>query len=641
MRWTPLLAGFCADAEPRARFLHCGLCAAFGAAAGIFRFLELSFLVWPLVAACYLFGGFRTARGAVRAARGGGLDINVLMILAALVSAALGHWDEGAILLFLFSLSDALEAYSLARTRRSIRAVMELRPSTAWVSRGSVESEVPIGEVIVGDRVRVRTGERYPVDGVVLEGFGAADESLVTGESMPVEKAPGDNVFAGAIHTRGMLWIRATQPADSSTIDRIVHLVEHARESRIGVQRVIERWQTPYVYLVLAFSGAAAALRWLMGSEPIEAIRAGMVLLVAASPCAVVLASPVAVLATVTRAAKLGILFKGGTAIERLAAVDTMALDKTGTVTRGQPTITAIVPGQGMTPEQVLALAAALESQSVHPYAAAIVQAARQRGLELAELTETNDEPGLGVTARWKGDWVGAGRRALFDKHQFGAYLPAAIESNHGEVAILVASERAFLGELRLRDEVRGDAIQAIEALRGMDIRRVAMLTGDRAEVAEPIARRLGVTDVIAGLKPEQKLKEIERLLATSKGVAMVGDGVNDAPAIAGATVGVAMGAAGTELTLDAADVALMRNEFSLLAEALHLARTCKRVIQQSLAFAFAVITILVGLTLSGNLSLALAVVGHEGSTVLVMLNGLRILLTPRIRLSSGTSDAA
>ncbi len=620
------------EAPPVRRFVATGLCVAFALLALLLR--QSGPLGWACVSTALVFGGLRTALGALRSLASGRPDIDVLMILAAVVSTALGHWEDGVILLVLFSLSDALERYAIVRTRRSIESLMDLRPATACLVRASGEIIVPVERVQVGELVRVRPGERIPIDGEVIEGRSAVDESVVTGESLPVDKGPGAAIFAGTINAHGSLLVRVTRPATDSTITRIVRLVEQAQERKPRTQRLIERWQTPYVLGVLGACGLTIAGGVLVTGELAAAVYSGMVLLVAASPCAVVLASPVAILATVTRGARHGVLFKGGAHIERLAQARVAAFDKTGTVTVGRPVLARIEPLDGAAAELVLSRAASLERFSEHPLGLAVVAEARARNLPIREAASFASLPGLGVAGVVDGVWVGVGRRELFE--QQGRALPARLarraESDEGETLILLWSEDGVGGVLTLQDQVRAEAAAAIALLRRLGLQRVVMLTGDRAGPARRVAGQLGFCEYHANLRPEEKLERIAKLAAGAGGVVMVGDGVNDAPALAAATVGVAMGAAGTDVALESADVVLLRDDLRGLAEAVHLARHCVRVIRQSLGLAFGTIVLLVAGTLAGWLTLPVAVIGHEGSTVLVMLNGLRLLWQGSVR---------
>ena len=632
--WSALWL-FAPDAGPPQRFVAAGLCAALAITAWVLKSYGAPVTGLVFIMLAYVSGGLRALNAAIAALRERRPDINFLMILAAVVSALVGHWDEGAILLFLFSLSDALERYAIERTRRSIRALVELRPETACVVREERELTVRVEELAVGDLIRVRPGERFAIDGQVVEGVSAVNESIVTGESMPVDKQPESPIFAGTINENGSLLVRMTKPADESTLARIAKLVEEAQERKAPVQRVIEKWEMPYVLGVLGVCGLTILFWMVRTGDPIAAVRTGMILLVAASPCAVVLASPVAVLAAVTRGARQGVLFKGGSHIERLAAVDTVAFDKTGTLTFGRPTVTSVLPSDGYDEQAVLTAAAAVERRSEHPLAQAIVRAAEQRGLTLPEAVDFIGDPGVGVSARVNGRWVRVGRRPLFDKHN--VTIPQSLidlnDQAEGQTAVMVLEEQGVAGVVALSDEVRPEAPEALAALREIGVHKFIVLTGDQRAPTARVAEQLGIEGLKAGLLPEDKVREVRRLIDAGAGVAMIGDGVNDAPALAAAQVGIAMGAAGTDVALETADVVLMGDDLRSLAEAVHIARRCRTVIQQGLLLAFGVITLLVGLTLLGVFSqvggLTFAVIGHEGSTVLVVLNGLRLLGEP------------
>lgn len=621
---------FTPDAGPIERFVASGLCAITGIVAAISSWQGAAPVAWFFILASYVLGGSRATLEAVEALRGWRPDINVLMILAAVVSALTGNWDEGAVLLFLFSLSDALERFAIERTRRGINSLMDLRPETACLVRDDRELNVPISEVRAGDVVRVRPGERFPVDGVVTDGQSAVDESIVTGESAPVDKQPGSAILAGTINANGSLLVRVTKQASESTLARIVKLVEEAQERKIAAQRIIERWQSPYVLAVLIVSFSTMLLGMLISGQIMASIHRGMVLLVAASPCAVVLASPVAVLATVTRATRSGVLFKGGSHIERLASVSAFAFDKTGTLTRGKPVVREVQSLSGSR-DELLAVAAALENRSEHPVAKAIVAAALKRRLALPEIEFFSSEPGFGVWGRMNGHWVGVGQARLFSQHSITLppALTEAMKENHDGTKVLVLRSDGLAGTIDVADEIRREARQAMDELRAIGVKHLTMLTGDHEGPARRIAAETGIDDVRASLTPSDKLTAVMTLAKSNGGIAMVGDGVNDAPALAAATVGVAMGGGGTDVALETADVVLMRDDLRSIPLALEMARRCRSTIQQSLLFAFGMIAFLVLLTLMGWLSLPVAVVCHEGSTVTVVLYGLRLLAKP------------
>ncbi len=623
------------DAPPNIRFANAITCAFTGLLAYMLNGQMPGWATIALIAVCYVAGGGRATIEAIKTALGGALDVNFLMILAAVVSAALGHWGEGAILLFLFSLSDALERYAIERTRKGIRAVMNLRPATALRLVGENAIEVPVEALVLGDEIRLLPGMRFPVDGTIVGGGAAIDESVVTGESIPVEKKTGDAVYAGTINTNGSLRVRMSKPAEESTLARIVRMVEQAQGERASIQRTIERWQPPYVWGVLGLSGLAILAGWLSGLSAFEALQRGMALLVAASPCAIVLASPVNVLSAITRAARMGVLIKGGLHLETLSRVDAIAFDKTGTLTHGRPRVVNVVPENGVKEGDLLRLAATAEAHSEHPLARAVVAAARERGIAVGEATNFANQAGAGVTAVVEGEWIGVGSRALFAAH--GAKWPTDGTNPLGgepkeSTNMWVGRRDKLLGKIELRDELRADAAEALPRLRESGIDRIAMISGDHAAAAAHVARQVGIQEVYAGVKPDAKLALIQsirrdREAAGGGGVAMVGDGVNDAPALAAANLGIAMGARGTEVALDTADIVLLRDDLRLLADAILLARRSRQLLQQSLALAIAMIGVLVLATSLGGLRLPYAVVGHEGSTVLVVLNGLRLLV--------------
>ncbi len=638
------------------QMLLTGLCAATGIGGALCgRWAPASELRIPLYAVSYLTGGFGPTRDLLRNLLARQLDINLLMIVAAAGSAALGHWGEGAVLLFLFSLSGALERYTMERTERSIGSLVELRPDTALVLRDGGEARVRVEEIAVGERVRSVPGERFAVDGVILEGDTTADESTITGESAPVDKRAGDLVFAGTVNLRGAPIVRVARTAEETTLSRIVRSVQEARKEKSTTERFVDRWQRPYVLFVFCGSLLTAVIHHLILHAPfIHSAYHGMVFLVAASPCAVVIATPAAMLSAITHAAHHGVLFKGSAHLERLSEVTALALDKTGTVTVGNARVTEIAPtGCPSGETDLLRLAGAVEARSEHPVARAVVEEARRRSLPLPAVSEFESHSGEGAHGHVEGVWVGVGREALFTTHQID--IPAAAVTaadrlrERGQTALLVVARRTAdpdpdgsagpcappapgavaCGAIAVADTVRPEARAALHACRGLGIRHIAILTGDHERVARPIAREIGADEVLAGLLPEEKVGALRRMLHRWPSLAMVGDGVNDAPALATSTVGIAMGGAGTDVALDTADVVLMRDDLRGIAFSLWLARRAQRVVAQSLSIAFGVIGILVLSTLTGILPLWLAVVCHEGSTLVTIGNGVRLLRMP------------
>jgi len=617
-------------------------------------------LGWQVSAAlacggAYLAGGWSTAREAAAALAKGHLTVDVLMILAAIGAAAIGDWREGAVLLFLFSLSGTLEKFAMYRTSRSIEALMTLRPQEALVvmpqENGSTQDvRVPVESLQVGQTLRVRPGDRFPVDGRISDGETWADESTLTGESQPIAKRVGDPVFAGTINGQGSILVRMTRAVADTTLERIVHMVQEAQAQKTPAQRLVESWQRPYVLGVLAASTAVLlAARYLHTSSWYDAFYHAMVLLVAASPCAVVVSSPAVMLAAIARAGRHGVLFKGAVHLESLGKIDVVAFDKTGTVTVGKPGVTEFWVAPAVDGRKLLALAAAVEQRSEHPLAEPIVAEALRQGIEPAagSLREFHSHTGLGVHARIDGQWVGIGRETLFETHDMP--LPAAwVEQAErirasGQTALFLLAERDRQGGVvGVADQVRPEAPRALAALRELGVERIVILSGDHRRVAAVIGSALGADEVFAELLPENKVQQLRQLAAGGTGVAMVGDGVNDAPALAAARVGIAMGGAGSDVALEVADVVLMGDDLRGLPLAVGLSRLAMRRIRQNMTFAFSMIGVLVIATFF-DLPLWLGVLGHEGSTVLVVLNGLRILWErlPHSALATATAAAA
>ncbi|MFO7173276.1 MAG: heavy metal translocating P-type ATPase [Bacillota bacterium] len=578
----------------------------------------------------YVTGGYMRVREGLQALREGSLSIDLLMVMGAAGAAALGRWSEGAVLIFLFALSNTLEEFAAGRTRRAIQALMTLRPDSARVRRpDGREEEVPVERLAPGDLVLVRPGERLPADGEVVEGRSAVDQSPITGESVPVEKAPGDPVFAGTVNGGGLLVIRVTRPASESTLARVIRLVEEAQEHKARVQRMTEWIDRYYTLAVVAVALAVLvvpplALGWDWG----RSFYLSMQLLVVMSPCALVIATPAALLSAIAAGARQGILFKGGAHLEQAGRIAVVAFDKTGTLTEGRPRVQAVEPFPGLEAREVLRVAAAAELHSSHPLARAVVAAAEAQGLAIPEPEEVREEPGCGVIARVEGREVRVGSLRFVAPAGDGwlARAAGALE-DRGQTAVLVTVDGRPAGAIGLADGLRPGAAEAVAALRRAGVRRVVMLTGDNERVAAAVAAQVGVDEFRAGLLPGEKLEAIRELERRYGPVAMVGDGVNDAPALAAATLGVAMGGAGNDAVLESADVVLMSDELHRLPEAFRLGRRARQVVAQNLAFAVGVIVVLVAFTLAGSMTLPLAVVGHEGSTILVALSGLRLLL--------------
>jgi Cd2+/Zn2+-exporting ATPase len=595
----------------------------------------LSALAWAGYGASYAFGGWFGARAGLESIRHRTVDIDLLMILAALGALSIGAPFEGAMLLFLFSLSNVLQDVAIGRSRSAIRALMRLRPESARVRRGGAWVELPVEQVAVGEVFQVRPGDRLPLDGTVVDGASDVDQASLTGESVPVAKAPGSEVFGGTINGGGSLDVRVTRRADQSAIATLIRLVEEAQSQKAPTQRLIDRFEQPYALGVIGLTLAAIAVPMLaFGADFQPAFYRAMTLMVAASPCALVISTPAAVLSAIAAAARHGVLFKGGAHVESAATVRAVAFDKTGTLTAGQTRLTdTVVLDDATDADALLGLAAAVQARSEHHLAKAIVRAAAERGLAVQPADGFQATAGKGVEARVGGAavWIG---NLPFVEALGAAGLDAAreaVERLHAQArtAVVVATDapaRRVLGVLAFADTLRPGAAEAVAALRRAGVEHIAMLTGDHAAVGRAIGAEAGVDEVFAELLPAQKVEAVRRLQARYGSVAMVGDGVNDAPALAAATVGLAMGGAGTDVALETADVVLMGDDLSRIPYALALSRRTRRTLAVNLAISLGMIVLMVGFILTVGLPLPLAVVGHEGSTVLVSLNGLRLL---------------
>jgi len=586
-----------------------------------------------LYVASYGFGGFDLLRHTFAGLRRGHFhfDIDLLMLLAAIGAAILGDWAEGAFLLFLFSLAHSLEHYALGRARASIRALADLAPPKALVKRGEQIREVPVAEVKAGEVVLVRPGDRIAVDGRVESGESAVNQAPITGESVPVEKGPGDEVFAGTVNGEGALNVVTTRAAGDRTLDRVMKLVEEAQTAKAPTQLFTDRFERIFVPAVLVADVLLLVLPPLLGAlDWSTSFYRAMALLVAASPCALALGTPATVLAGIARAARKGVLIKGGAHLENLGMVRAFAFDKTGTLTVGRPEVSEVLPEGAISATALLQLAASVERHSQHPLAQAVVRKATAEGLKSVEPQDVQSITGKGIRARIDGQLFEIGNARLFAES--GIEQPLTLQTNvkrlqeAGRSVMLVRRETEWLGVLGMADQPRVDVARTLKQVRALGVRALVMLTGDHQGVGEAMGRRVGVTEVRAELLPEDKVKAIEALRQKHGTVAMVGDGVNDAPALAQATVGIAMGGAGTAAALETADIALMSDDLGQLPFAIGLARKARAIIRQNLALSMLVIVVLLGATISGVVGIGLAVFVHEGSTLLVIGNALRLL---------------
>jgi Cd2+/Zn2+-exporting ATPase len=554
------------------------------------------------------------------------VGIEILMLAATAGSGILGLWDEAAALVFLYGSAEGLEEYTYARTRHAIRALLDLAPKEAHVLRDGQEVTVPAESLKPGDVFVVRPGEALPTDGIIRVGQSSLDESPVTGESIPVDKGPGMKVFAASINRHGALEIEATATFQDNTLAKIIHLVEEAQERKGKAQQWIERFGQRYTPAVLVASALLLVAPWLMGLPLAEWSVRAVVLLVAAAPCALVMSMPVAMAAGIGSAGRRGILIKGGAHLEHLGTIRIVAFDKTGTLTHGEPVVTDVIP-LACNESELLALASGLEHFSEHPLAKAIMTKARESGITPAEVSHFEALAGAGAKGLIQGQVWYVGNPKLFEGQ--GADLSVvktqvARLQEEGKTVVLVGNTTGIRGLLALQDRIRAEAQSAIAALHALGLRTV-MLTGDNARTARAFARLLGIDDVRAELKPEDKVRAVHELGVEHGAVLMVGDGVNDAPALASATCGVAMGAAGSDAAIEAADVALMADDLAKVEEALHLGRKTRRVSAQNIAFSLLLLAILIPLALGGFLSVAAAVLVHEVSELLAVANGLRV----------------
>ena len=609
--------------------------------------LPAQFAPWFFLAA-YLAGGWHGTWHGLRSLLRGTVDVDLLMVLAALGAAYVNHPFEGALLLFLFSLSHTLQELAIARSRSAISALIKLRPDTALCHRDGENQILAVEELVVGDVVFVRPGESIPVDGVVTEGTSCVNQASITGESLPVEKKPGDPLFAGTLNEHGGLEMRVTKPATESTLAKLIELVEQAQGQKAASQRFLERAEKFYAAGVIVFTVALIVVPLYFLRQPFAAtFYRAMTVMVVASPCALVISTPASILSAIAAAARRGVLFKGGVYLEKAAAVDTVAFDKTGTLTSGRPVVTdlqVIVRPHKSSPadiacfqEELLWLAAAVEARSEHPIARAIVAEARRRFMPIEPCTKFQSVAGHGVSAEVCGRRIAVGNLKYFDGYESPERTQLETEMNRlqdeGKTGMLVGEILGaeidpvvvYLGFIAVADQVRAEAPRVIAQLKQLGVKRVVMLTGDGSRVAAAVAKKCGVDEVHADLLPQDKVRVIARLKEGGR-TAMIGDGVNDAPALVTADVGVAMGAAGTDVAMETADIVLMSDALDGVPFTLALSRRTRRVVYQNLTFALAVIVVLIISALGFRLPLPLGVVGHEGSTVLVCLNGLRLL---------------
>ncbi len=638
-------AGADADVEgaKRMRQISVAVSGAFTGLGLLAQWLKFSPVVADIAfAVAIVAGGWFVVPKAWRAVRRLALDMNVLMTVAVAGALAIHQWSEGAAVTFLFALSELLEAFSLARARKAVQALMQLTPETALLKDGAEFREVPVEQVAVGGIIAVKSGSRIPLDGEVTNGESAVNQAPITGESMPVEKKPGDAVFAGTINGGGALEIRTTKGYADTTIAKIIHLVEEAQSQKAPSQRFVDvfaRYYTPSVMIVALLVMLAPPL--LFGGAWLVWFYRGLVLLVIACPCALVISTPVSVVSGLTAMARRGVLIKGGAVLEAVGKLRALAVDKTGTITEGKPRVTKVIALNSKTEADILRIAAAIDTHSEHPLAQAVVAYANEKKVEFPRGENYQAQSGRGAEAVIDGHPYFVGNHRF--THELAVCSPdiekqlAEIEADAQSVVVVGHKPHAdckgeVLGILAVGDAIRANAAEAIAALHRAGIEKIVMLSGDNQRTASAIAKKAGIDKAYGDLLPDQKIERVKAMLAESRYVGMIGDGVNDAPAMAAASVGIAMGCAGTDTAIETADMALMQDDLSKVAEAITLGRRTVRIIQFNIAFALALKAVFLILAMLGHASLWLAILADTGATLLVIANALRLLRSPNAR---------
>jgi Cd2+/Zn2+-exporting ATPase len=592
----------------------------------------------------YITGGWFGLMSGLGSLRERTIDVDLLMVLAALGAFYIGAPFEGAMLLFLFSFSNVLQDFAMDRTRSAIKSLMKLRPNQATVLRNDKETTLFIEQVVINDIFIVKPGDRIPLDGIILKGESSVDQSSVTGESMPVVKVVGNTVFAGTINGEGNLEAKVIKLAKDSTIAKLILMVEEARSQKAQTQRFLDTAEQYYAMGVIAFTALVVIVPMFFLNETFNtAFYRAMTVMVAASPCALIISTPAAILSAIGNGARQGILFKGGVHVENAASIKVIAFDKTGTLTEGKPVVTDITPiDSKLLEDDLLRLAASLEAKSQHPLGQAIVEAAEKRQLTLLEVNQFQAKTGRGIRGIINDHEIWIGNLRYFDGLETIGHEATSAEIDRlqtdGKTAMVVAQmsdsddgkTARILGVIAVADKVRDNVAEVIRDLKSMGIERIVMLTGDHQQVAQAIANQVGVDEFYAGLLPEDKVELVKKLRNDYGPIAMVGDGVNDAPALASATIGVAMGAAGSDVALETADIVLLSDKLSNIPYFIDLSQQTRRTLLINLGFSLTMIVLMIVAIFTIELSLPLAVLGHEGGTVLVSLNGLALLLYKR-----------
>ena len=593
--------------------------------------LDVPALVFlPLYMIAIVFGGWGNFKKAASALPRLNFNMSVLMSVAVLGALAIGQYEEGASVAFLYAISEMLEAWTMERARRSIKQLMDIAPKTARVQRAWGELEMPVEEIVIGDIIIVRPGEKISMDGIVIAGESAVNQAAITGESIPSEKTPGDAVYAGTLNSHGSLAVRVTKLVQDTTIAKIIHMVEDAQSKRASSQTFIEKFAAVYTPIVMTLAVVIILIPPLfLGDEWAPWIYRGLALLVVACPCALVVSTPVAIVSAISNAAKHGVLIKGGVHLEEMGSLHAIAFDKTGTLTAGEPVVTDIMPIGSIAANQLLAVAANLEARSEHPLAKAIIKTAEEQRIPVSPATDFTAITGKGAQGTVNGELVYIGNPRLFS--ELGISLAAVADDvaqleAQGKTVMIVGTKTGFFGIIAVADQVRETSTHEIAALKQVGIKHTIMLTGDNAATAAAIAARVDVDEYQAGLLPQDKVTAVAQMLDKYGKVAMIGDGINDAPALALSTVGIAMGGAGTDAALETADIALMADDLTKLPFTICLSRKTLAVIRQNITFSLAIKAIAILAVFPGWLTLWLAILADMGATIIVTLNSLRLL---------------
>lgn len=577
----------------------------------------------------YILGGYEKAiEGFTTLFKEKDLDVDLLMVVAAVGAASIGYWMDGALLIFIFSLSGVLEGYTMAKTNKDLGAIMKLRPETAMRFSNGQEQSVSINELKPQDIVIIRPGERIPVDAIIIDGNSSVDQSAITGESLPVDKTKGDSVFAGTINGHGALQVQVTKLYDQTILAKIIHLVQEAQTEKPPVQQFVERFEGIYAKVVVATAIILMFVPYyFLGWSWSQTIYRAMIFLVVASPCALVSSIMPVVLSAISNASRHKVLFKGGIHLENIASVKVVAFDKTGTLTLGKPEVTDLIAFNGMQETEFLKIIASLEMLSEHPIAKSIVQKAKDLNIQLQRPDNFQAKPGIGIEGVLSGKIYKAGKKNILENTilQDQYDIIAKKWEAEGKTIIYLVENNSLAGLVALRDKIRQRSPRVIAQLKEMGIKTV-MLTGDSELAARALASETQIDEIYSDLMPEDKTRIIKELTAKYGKTAMVGDGINDAPALATAAIGIAMGAGGTDVAMETADIILMSDAIENIPFAINLGRRTNKVIRQNIIFAIGVAITLIGLNFFGNINLPEGVIGHEGSTVLVILSGLRLL---------------